>query len=228
MGIFTRIGDILRSNINDLLDKAEDPEKMVKQIILDMQKELAKATTALGKAMAAERIAKKQYEDAQEKSLNWENKAKAALQKGDQELAKKALANKVKADKDTVALSEMYETISTQTETIRDQVELLKSKLEEAKARQSILIARSQMAETQKDLAKTVGGLDAGSSFDKLSKMEEKIVRKEAEAQAFTDLADITNTTEQDEFANIETDVAVDNEMARLMAEMGMSDKKSE
>ena len=63
MGIFQRLGDLLKSNVNDLIDKAEDPEKMVKQIIIDMQQELNKSTQALGKAVSSERIAKKQYED---------------------------------------------------------------------------------------------------------------------------------------------------------------------
>ena len=93
MGIFQRLSDLLKSNINDLIDKAEDPEKMVKQIIIDMQKELSNSTQALGKAVASERIAKKQYEQAAAKSADWENKAKDALSTGNEELAKKALAN---------------------------------------------------------------------------------------------------------------------------------------
>ena len=91
MGIFQRIGDVLKSNINDLIDKAEDPEKMVKQIIIDMQQELNKSTQALGKAASSERIAKKQYEDAARSASEWENRAKTALAAGDEELAKKAL-----------------------------------------------------------------------------------------------------------------------------------------
>ena len=83
MGIFSRIGDVLKANINDMIDRAEDPEKMVKQIILDLQKEVSKATQALGKAMASERIAKRQYEDAVKTSSDWEMKAKAALNAGD-------------------------------------------------------------------------------------------------------------------------------------------------
>ena len=91
MGIFQRIGDVLKSNINDLIDKAEDPEKMVKQIIIDMQQELNKSTQALGKAASSERIAKKQYDDAARSASEWENRAKTALAAGDEELAKKAL-----------------------------------------------------------------------------------------------------------------------------------------
>ena len=103
MGIFQRLSDLLKSNVNDLIDRAEDPEKMVKQIIIDMQKELSKSTQALGQAKASERIAEKQYNDAVKASQDWEQKAKAALSAGNEELAKKALANKVKADKDVEA-----------------------------------------------------------------------------------------------------------------------------
>ena len=96
--------------------------------IIDMQKELNNSTQALGKAVASERIAKKQYDQAAAKSADWESKAKTAIAAGDEELAKKALANKVKADKDTAQYKEMYDTISQQTETIRTQVEVLKKK----------------------------------------------------------------------------------------------------
>lgn len=221
MGIFQRLGDLLKSNINDLIDKAEDPEKMVKQIIIDMQQELNKSTQALGKAVSSERIAEKQYDDAARTASEWENRAKTALAAGDEELAKKALANKVKADKDAAAYKEMYDTISQQTETIRTQVEVLKSKLEEAKSRQAMLIARSQMADTQKNLAKATGGFDTSSASEKFDRMEEKIMQKEAEAQAFAEIAGQSNET-VDEFEKLEKESQVDSELERLKAEMGM------
>lgn len=225
MGIFSRISDLLKSNVNDLIDKAEDPEKMVKQIIIDMQKELNNSTQALGKAMAAERTAKNQYDAAAAKSAEWENKAKSALAAGNEELAKKALAEKVKADKNTEQYKEMYDTISSQTETIRTQVEVLKSKLQEAKSRQAMLIARSQMADTQKSIAKASGGFDSGSASEKFDRMEEKIMSKEAEAQAFSEIAAENNRENDDtakEFEKIETDSKVNSELERLKAEMGM------
>ncbi|HHX56891.1 MAG TPA: PspA/IM30 family protein [Clostridiales bacterium] len=223
MGIFARLSDLLKANVNDLVDRAEDPEKMVKQIILDMQKELGTSTQALGKAVASERMAEKQYKNAVTLSKNWEDKAKIALNAGDTELAKRALANKVKVDEDVVNYKEMYETISNQTDAIREQVELLKSKLEEAKSRQAMLIARSQMADTQKNLAKSLGGMDSSSSFDKMNKMEDKIVRKEAEAQAFAEIAGSDLDSGEDEFTKLQTDSKVDNELQRLMAEMGQT-----
>ena len=225
MGIFQRLGDLLKSNINDLIDRAEDPEKMVKQIIIDMQEELNKSTQALGKAVSSEKIAKKQYDDAVRKSAEWEARAKTAITAGDDALAKKALENKVKADKDVLAYQEMYETISQQTDTIRTQVEVLKSKLEEAKSRQAMLIARSQMADTQKSIAKSAGGFDPNSASDKFDRMEEKIAAKEAEAQAFSEIA-AENSMENDDtakqFEKLETDSKVNSELERLKAEMGM------
>lgn len=225
MGIFSRIGDVLKANINDLIDKAEDPEKMVKQIILDLQKEVNQATQALGKAMASERIAKRQYEEAAKVSADWEAKAKAALNAGDVDLAKKALANKVKADESTAKYQEMYQQISTQTQQVREQVDALKEKLDEAKSRQAMLIARSQMAKTQKNLAQSVGGLDSSSALDKFSRMEEKVTRQEAEAQAFAEMSGVGSAASEEEksFEQLERDMAVDAELQRLMAEMGQT-----
>lgn len=224
MGIFSRIGDVLKANINDMIDRAEDPEKMVKQIILDLQKEVSKATQALGKAMASERIAKRQYEDAVKTSSDWEMKAKAALNAGEVDLAKKALSNKVKADENVKQYQQMYEQISAQTAQLREQVEALKSKLDEAKSRQAMLIARSQMAKTQKNLAQSVGGMDASSALDKFNRMEEKVTRQEAEAQAFG----VTGSAEEKSFEQLQHDMDVDAELQRLMAEMGQTETASE
>lgn len=220
MGVFTRLSDLLKSNINDLIDRAEDPEKMVKQIIIDMQKELNKATQNYGKAKASERLAQKKYEDAKKVSDSWEYKAKAALSQGNQDLAKQALSRKVKADEDVANYKEMYDSISAQTEAIGDQVEVLKAKLDEAKSRQAMLIARSQMADTKKQLAKVQGGFDESAAFEKFNRMEEKVQRKEAEADAFTEIAGNDDDGLEDSFAQIETDAKVDAELQRLMAEM--------
>ena len=223
MGIFSRIGDVVKSNINDLIDRAEDPEKMVKQIILDLQKEVSNATTALGKAKASERIAKRQYDDAVKTSADWEMKAKAALNAGEVDLAKKALSNKVKADESVKQYQQMYEQIAAQTAQLQEQVETLKSKLDEAKSRQAMLIARSQMAKTQKNLAQSVGGLDSSSAMDKFNRMEEKVTRQEA----FAEIAGSSSTQDEKTFAELQHDMDVDAELQRLMAEMGQTDAAS-
>lgn len=223
MGVFARLSDLLKSNINDLIDRAEDPEKMIRQIIADMQKELTKATQNYGKAKASERLAKLKYQEAVSVSSDWESKAKAALSKGDQDLARQALSRKVKADEDVASYKEMYESISAQTEAIGEQTELLKAKLEEAKSRQAMLIARAQMAETKKQLAAAQGGFDSSSARENLDRMEGKIRRREAEADAFAEISGTAADDLQNSFAQIENNEKVDAELRRLIAEMNGS-----
>ncbi len=219
MGIFERMGDLLRSNINDLLDRAEDPEKMVKQIIIDMEQQIREATQALGQAMASERQALKQLENAKDSAQEWEGKAKMALQAGNEELARKALSNKVAVDANIQSFQASYDQISTQTAELRSRVETLKSKLEEARMRQNMLVARARMADAQKNIATTLSGTDSDSAFSKLDKMERKIEGQEAQAEAFSSMAGDT-TFAKDEFKELAQNSAVDAELARLMGEL--------
>ena len=220
MGIFQRISDILKSNINDLIDKAENPEKMVKQIIRDLQSDVQEATEAYGKALASQRMTQRQYENAVKQSADWESKAKAALASGNTELAKSALSNKVKTDAQVEQYSKMCEDITAQVNTIKMQVDSLKQKLDEAKSREAMLIARAQMADTKKNLAKTSGSLNTDNSFEKFNRMEEKIARKEAEADAFAEISGSGNMQNADTFEKLENDAKVDAELQRLMNEM--------
>jgi phage shock protein A len=219
MAIFQRISDLFKSNVNDLIDRAEDPEKMVKQIIIDMEEQVRDATQALGQAMGSEKQALKQLNAAKQSSADWEAKAKMALQSGNQELAKKALANKVAVDNNIATFEQSYNTISTQVAELKDRVATLRSKLEEARTRQNMLIARAKMADAQKNVATSLSGTDTTSAFSKLEKMERKVEGKESEAEAFAEMSGDT-TFAKDEFKELETNNAVDEELARLMAEM--------
>ena len=135
---------------------------------------------------------------------------------------------KVKADEEVATYREMHETISNQTEAIKTQVETLKAKMAEAKSRQAMLIARSQMADTQKSLAQSIGGIDTSSSFDKFNRMEEKVMRKEAEAEAFSQMAGASVAKDYETFEQIEQNAKVDSELQRLMAELGQTTPTAE
>lgn len=222
MSIFSRAGDLLKSNLNDLIDRAENPEKMVRQIILDMQKELNQSVRALGEAVAGERIAQKQYQEAVRKSADWETKAKTALASEQVELARKALARKVSADEEVERCRETQENLARQTEKIRSQVDLLRAELEEARSRQAVLTARSQAAETRKHLAQSVSHTGFSGASEKLDRMEQKIIRKEAEAEAFAEIADNAVTGESGEAGILPDirDIRIDSELQRLLSEM--------
>lgn len=220
MSIFERVGDLLRSNINDLIDRAEDPEKMVKQIIIDMEDQLRKATQGLGTAMGSHNQVKGQLENAKQQSDSWRDKAKMCLAQGNEELAKQALENKVKQDQLVAQYQEMANSMEGQVNELRNQVELLKQKLEEARGKQAMLVARSQMAEAKSQMAKTLGGMDSKSAFAKMDKMEQKIIQKEAQADAFAEVSGV-QAMESDPFAEMEKNSSVNSELEKLKQELG-------
>jgi phage shock protein A len=219
LAIFSRLADLLKANINDLIDKAEDPEKMVKQIIIDMEEQLQSAVQGLGSVMASERQMKKQLEAEQSQSKIWEDRAKIALKSSNEELAKQAVDNKLKVDDRVKQYQKMHSDVSSQLIVLREQVEILKSKLNEARTRQSILIARDTVADARKEVSSAIGNLDSSGAFAKLDKMERKIDEKEAQADAEYEVSGLS-AEQNDPFVDIEKKKAADDEIARLKEEL--------
>jgi phage shock protein A len=219
MAIFARLADLLKANINDLIDKAEDPEKMVKQIIIDMEEQLQGAVQGLGSVMASERQMKKQLEDAMAESKLWEDRAKTALKASNEELAKQAVDKKLQADESVKQYSKMHDEVSSQLEILKDQVEILKKKLNEARTRQALLSARDKVADARKEVSQAVGNLDSSGAFSKMDKMERKIAEKEAQADAAFEVSD-TGSEKNDPFVDMEKQKASEDELARLKEEM--------
>jgi len=222
MAIFQRISDILKANINDMLDKAEDPEKMVKQIIIEMEEQVDQATQALGQAMGSQKLAAKQLEDVKRSEAQWEERAKAALKAGNEDLARRALDSKVGLDAQIVQMQASYDNLTDQVNKLKDQVKGLKSKLEEARSRQAVLIARSKMADAAQNVATAVSSTSSSSAFSKLDKLEQKVALKEATAEAYTEVNGEFSIAGEDDFEQLQHQTAVDSELERLKAEMGI------
>ena len=222
MAIFERIADILQANINDLIDKAEDPVKMVKQLILEMEGDVDEATQALGQAMGSQKLAAKELADAKAKVADWEDKAKLALRNGDEGLARKALDAKVGLDEQVAALQGSYDGITEQVDKLKDQVQTLKMKLEEARSRQNVLIARAKMAEASAGVAESISSVDTDSAFAKLDKLERKIVEQESVAEAMTEIGAADAVATEKTFDEMAHNAAVDDELARLKGELGL------
>lgn len=215
MSIFGKMTDIFKANVNDMLDRMEDPEKMVKQMIVEMEEGLTKATSSLAKAMANEQSLRKQHAAASEQARQWEEKAGMAMKAGNADLARQALEKKLSFD----GQAKQYETMTAQasatTAQLRSQLDALKMKLDEARMKQSTLVARSQAAKAQKEFSTAMGS----GAFAKFEKMERKIEGMEAEAQAFSEMG---GTLPQDDpFAKLEKDQQLEAEMAKLMEKMG-------
>ncbi|GAB1399553.1 MAG: PspA/IM30 family protein [Synergistaceae bacterium] len=220
MSIFNRMADIFKSNVNEALDRMEDPEKMVKQMIIEMEEGLVKATSGLAKAMANEKNLQKQQAVAANQARQWEEKATMALKGGNTDLAKQALSKKVVYDGQVQQYQAMVTQASNTTSQLRMQLDTLKGKLDEARMKQSTLVARSQTAKTQKEFSTILGTNVGQGAFAKFDKMEKKIEGMEAEAEAFSELSG--EGPADDPFKSMEKDMQVDDEMAKLLEKMNL------
>ncbi len=220
MGIFSRISDIFKSNVNDALDKAEDPEKMLKQMIIEMEESVNKATLAVANSIANEKSLERKLEKARLEMNDWEKKAVQALQANREDLARAALEKKNIAVKNVADLEPIYQTAKVTADKMRQQLNSLKAKLDEARSRQSTLIARSQAAKAQKQIAQSFSGVGS-DAFSKFDKYEGKIEQLESQAEAFDTLAG-ENTKLEDEFKMLNTSASVDGDLLALKAKMGM------
>lgn len=220
MGIFSRIADIFSSNVNDALDKAEDPEKMLKQMVLEMEESVNKATLSIAQSIANEKSLERKLEKAKKDRDDWQQKAVQALGANREDLARAALEKKAIAEKNIADLEPITIQAKETSNKLRTQLDMIKNKLDEARQRQSTLIARSQAAKAQKQLAQSVSGVgtDAFSKFDKL---EAKVETIEAEASAFEQLAG-ENTNLDQEFKKLSSNASVDDELLKLKSQMGL------
>ena len=219
MGLFKRFTDLFRANVNDAIDKAEDPEKMIKYYVVEMQEAITKATSGLAQAMAQEKKLERDHVKYSRLSQDWEKKAMAALQAGNEDLARQALSRKSQADMQMTEYQRLLTNAQQTTGKLREQVQTLKGKLDEARTKESMLIARSQTAKAQKDIAKHLNSYDAGSVFSKFDKFEEKILKSEAEADAAAQLASADLSLE-DEFKQLSKNSQVEDDLLALKAKL--------
>ncbi len=224
MSIFSRVSDIFKSNLNSLLDNAEDPEKMIAQAIREMEVELMRATSGAAKAIASEKQLKNELERHRQESEIWQGRAVQALESGREDLAAKALGRKKEEERLAEGLQPQWEQSSELTQKLKTQIGQLKSKIDEAKRRKGQLAARQRAAEAQKSVSKTLGSLGAGrTAFSTFDRMEEKVREMEAESQAMTELQGGAEDDLAKEFDNIDSDVSA--ELAALKSSLA---KKSE
>jgi phage shock protein A len=217
MGLFDRIKRVVSANLNDLVNKAEDPEKMLEQAILEMQEDLVQLRQGVAQAIAAQKRTEKQYNDAQNEINKWQRNAQLALQKGDENLARQALERKKTYTETSTALKGSLDQQTVQVETIKRNLIQLESKISEAKTKKEMLKARITTAKAQEQLQGMVSGMNTGSAMAAFERMEEKVLIQEARAQSLGELA--TNSLEG-QFAVLESSSDVDDELAALKASL--------
>src|SRR6186713_436122 len=188
MGFFARLATLIKSNLNDLISRSEDPEKMLNQIVEDMTTQLGEAKRQVAASIADEKRLAKQVEQETAAANEWERRAMLAVRAGDDALAKEALSRK----KEHQTLAEQFQEQWSKQKQAVDQLKLalraLNNKIEEAKRKKSLLIARKKRAEAQKAIQETMTGLRNASAFEAFDNMAGKIDRLEAEAEAHAEL----------------------------------------
>jgi phage shock protein A len=224
MGIFARLASLIKANLNDLISKSEDPEKMLNQIVIDMTNQLGEAKKQVAVAIADEKRLAKQVETEKEKSAEWARRAMMAVRAGDDNLAKEALTRKKEHDDTMLAYQQQWEKQKAGSDQLKLALRALNNKIEEAKRKKGLLVARKRRAEAQKAIQETLGGLKNASAFEAFDQMSEKIERMEAEVEASDEIREeYTGDLLAEKFHKLEVGHGADEDLLALKRQMGLA-----
>jgi phage shock protein A len=227
MGLFSRLGTLFRSNINELINKAEDPEKMLNQVLVDMKGQLVEAKKQVAVAIADEKRIKKQLDQERAKAKDWERKAMLAIKAGDDGLARAALQRKNDHEEVAKTLEVQWEAQKESVEKLKEALRGLDHKIEEAKRKRNILVSRKKRAEAQRMINETLASINSKGSFDTFERMEDKITQLEAESEATAELGVLPETSLESQFKALEAG-DVDDELNALKRKMALKAAEDE
>ena len=226
MGIFDRFSQLLKSNMNDLISKAEDPEKMLTQILDDMRGQLIKAKQQVAVAIADEKRLRDQADAEFKQAQDWERRAMLAVQESRDDLATQALVRNGEHLAHGKQLEQTWETHKLETDKLKNQLRDLNDKIEEAKRKKNLLVARQRRAQAQQRIQETMSSLSEKSAFEAFSRMEERIDNNERQIKASAEIEEeFTGDTLQRDFKQLEGSagaVSVDNRLLALKQKMGV------
>jgi phage shock protein A len=217
MGLFDRVSRVVRANLNDVVSKAEDPEKILEQTIIDMQEDLVQMRQAVASAIASQKRTQQQYNQAQTESNNWQQRAQLALQKGDENLAREALTRKKTHSDTATSLKTQLDQQSGMVDTLKRNLIALEGKISEAKTKKDMLKARASAAKANEQLQGMVGKMNTSGAMSAFERMEDKVLQMEARSQA---AAEIAGADLESQFAALEHGGDVDDELAAMKAQL--------
>jgi phage shock protein A len=215
MALLERVSTLVRANINDMIDKAEDPEKMIKQVILDMQNQLLQVKTQVAIAIADQHLLEKKQKENEEKTTEWMRKAELAVSKKEDDLARAALHRVESYREMTGGFTQQVADQKAQVENLKTALRKLEQKLEEARAKADVLIAQHRRARAvgkAQDARTAINGNAKSAAFDR---MKHKVAHNEAVSQAKSELGadDI-----EDRFTAIEKSDRIEQLLAEMKA----------
>ncbi|ADO56827.1 PspA/IM30 family protein [Paenibacillus polymyxa] len=216
MSIFKRLRDLTMSNINAIIDKAEDPVKMTDQYIRDMQEDLEDAEKAVAAQIAIEKRFKQQYEEQAALVKKREEQAHTAAKAQNVDLARRALEEKKSAEQKMNEFQAGYEQNKAAADNLRGKLDEMRRQLTEMKNKRETLVARYNAAKAQTEINKAMNGFSSDTATAGLKRMEEKMLQAEARAEASNEMASKEKSLDE-EFKELDKKSAVDDELAALL-----------
>lgn len=217
MGIFSRFTDIVNSNINAILDKAEDPEKLVRLMIQEMEDTLVEVRTAAARSIADKKHLNRKLDQLEGEEREWHNKAELAIAKGRDDLAKAALSEKSRATEAVATMKDQYQHIDDGLTKLNDDITRLEEKLADAKTRQKALVMRHQTASSRLNLRKQIHENKIDDALVRFEQFERKMEGMEGRIEAY-DLG--AKKDLRREFADLESEESIEQELASLKKKM--------
>ncbi len=227
MGMFTKLSTLIKSNINDLISRAENPEKMLNQIIIDMRDQLAKAKREVAAAIADERKLKSQLDDEVKQARDWEHRAMLAVKEDRDDLAKQALIRQQEHAERAQVIQQTWREQAAETENLKGSLRQLNDKIEEAKRKRNLLIAKQKRAQAQRRIHETMSGLSDTSAFEAFNRMAAKIEDQERQSVAHAEVtAALGGDTLEQDFVRLEAGgpggADVEDKLLALKSQMGL------
>jgi phage shock protein A len=216
MGLFTRFTDIVNANINSMLDKAEQPEKMIRLIIQEMEETLVDVRATAAKNIAEQKAHTRRVKSTQASVEHWHSKAELALTKNREDLAKSALTQKHKSQHDLILLEKEGEQIAEFLTKVQDDAVQLQDKLFEAKRRQEAFTLRQESAHVRLKLREQAVIYNVEEAMNKFERYQQKIDRVEAQVEAYDLTHSKKNKNLQAEFAALEQDESVEKALEEM------------
>jgi phage shock protein A len=225
MGFLQRLWRLIKANVNSLLNKAEDPEKILEQAVEDMQQDLVKLRQAVAQAIASQKRTERQATQAKNTAEEWKKRAQLALEKGNEELAKEALTRRKNYEQTAQSLDSQLTQQNQVIDKLKADMRKLENKISEAKNKKDMYIARARSAEATQRVNEFMEGVNTGSSLSAFEEMEEKVTEMEASAEASQEMGQ--DDIEQ-QFASLEQGGDVDAELNQMKQQSQSSSRQKE
>jgi phage shock protein A len=219
MGLLERVSALVRANLNDLIDRAEDPQKMLKQVILDMQNQMIQVKTQVAIAIADEHVLRKKQKENEDKHTEWIRKAELAVDKKQEDLARAAIERAVGYRTLAQNFGEEIEHQKTQVEHLRSAMRKLDQKLTEAQAKSELLIAKHRRSRALTKASQAQMAAHDESKMGTFDRMKTKVQGEEALGQAMSEMA---NDNIEEKLASLDKDDEVERMLADIKARRGV------